>query len=158
MTVVVEVASTVPLPREVVWARVASVAGIQHEMMPWLLMSMPRGTEHLDVHTLPVGQPLGKAWLRLFGVLPVEYDDLTVVELEPGRRFREVSRMLSARRWEHERTLTSVDGGGTQVHDRLTIDPRLRHGAGATRAVVSAIFRHRHRRLARWCAEHPTSA
>lgn len=153
MSVVVEVESVVPAPRDVVWARVASVDGIQHELLPWLLMVMPRGTEHLDATTLPVGQPLGKAWLRLFSVLPVEYDDLTVVALEQGRRFHEVSTMLTQRRWEHERTLSDVPGG-TLVHDRLVLEPRLAHGAALSRLVVRFLFRHRHRRLARWCQQH----
>ena len=35
----------------------------------------------------------------LLRVLPVEYDDLTIAELEPGRRFLERSTMMTLRRW-----------------------------------------------------------
>ncbi|MCR4512107.1 hypothetical protein [Aeromicrobium sp. 50.2.37] len=154
--IVVQVASVVPAPREVVWARVTSVEGIDHELRPWLSMTLPRDARGLDVHSLPVGVPLGRAWIRLFGVLPVEYDDLTVVELDHGRRFHEVSRMLSARRWEHERTLTPGPGGGTHVHDRLTVEPRFALAAPVVRRLVGALFGHRHRRLARWCAARST--
>ena len=38
-------------------------------------------------------------------MIPIDYDDLTLVALEPGRGFHERSRMLSMRVWEHERTL-----------------------------------------------------
>ena len=67
---------------------------------------------------------MGRAWLRLFGVIPFDYDHLTIVELEAGKRFLERSTMLSMRRWEHERTLTPVPGG-TRVHDRVILEPRL---------------------------------
>lgn len=154
---VVEVDSVVPAPREVVWARVASVEGIDHELRPWLSMTLPRGTAGLDVHTLPVGVPLGKAWIRLFGLVPVDYDDLMVVALDPGHRFHEVSRMLSATHWEHERTLTARPDGTTHVLDRLTVVPRLGVTRPLVRRLVRALFTHRHRRLARWCAERPAS-
>ena len=148
---VVEVRSVVRAPRDEVWARVVSVDGIRDELAPWLTMTMPRGMDGLDVATLPVGQPLGRAWLRLFGVLPVDFDDLTIVALEPGRRFHEVSRMMSARRWEHERTLRDAGPGTTEVHDRLVVVPRLApHVVGpVAERVVRLLFEHRHRRLAR---------
>lgn len=63
-----------------------------------------------------MGTPLGRAWLRLFGVIPFDYDCLTIVELEPGRRFLERSTMLSIRVVEHERSLTPGPGG-TRVLD-----------------------------------------
>ena len=111
---------------------------------------MPRSVAGLTVETVPVGRPLGRAWLRLFGLVPFDYDHLTIAELEPGVRFLERSTMLSMRRWEHERTLTPVDGG-TRVHDRVALEPRL-HVPGLASllaVVVRAFFTHRHRRLAR---------
>ena len=50
-------------------------------------------------------------------------DHLTIVELDPGRRFLERSTMLSIRRWEHERTLVERDGG-CEVTDRVTFQMR----------------------------------
>lgn len=146
---VVEVESDLPAPVARVWERVTSVEGINHELGPWLSMSVPRGRDDLAVDAVPLGVPLGRAWVRLLGVVPVEYDDLCVVELEPGRRFREESSMLTARRWGHERTLTSLGPDSTVVHDRLTVEPRV---AGALTGPVAArlvrlLFEHRHRRL-----------
>lgn len=138
----------VAAPAARVWACAVTPAGINHEMRPWLTMTMPRGARDLTVDTLPVGRPIGRAWLRLLGVVPFDYDRLVVVEVEPGRRFLERSTMLSMRRWEHERTLTDV-AGGTEVHDRVSFEPRflLRPAAPVLVRVVDAFFRHRHRRL-----------
>ena len=87
-------------------------------------MTMPRGTTGLAIDSVPLGRPLGRAWLRLFGIVPFDFDRLVVVEVQPGRRFLERSSMLSMRLWEHERTLAPV-AGGTRVHDRVTFRPRL---------------------------------
>ncbi len=149
----VEVRSEVRAPATAVWARVVHPDGINHEMRPWLTMRMPRGAAGLSVDTVPLGQFVGRAWLRLFGVVPFDFDHLRVVEVESGVRFLERSTMMSMRRWEHERVLTPV-AGGTRVHDRITLQPRLPvPGLAAVLArVVDAFFRHRHRRLRRYFA------
>ncbi len=150
--VVVEQESVVAAPIERVWERVVSPAGINHELGPWLRMGMPRGLAASTIESVPIGEPLGRSWIRLLGIVPVDFDDLTIVELEPGRAFREESTMLSARRWRHERRLDAVPTGHTLVHDRLTFTPRLPGGlaASAQGRVVAALFAHRHRRLAAW--------
>ncbi len=137
-----------------VWERVVDPQGINHEMRPWMTMTMPRGVTGLTVEDVTLGQPLGRAWLRLFGVVPFDFDHLTIVELEVGSRFLERSTMLSMRRWEHERTLTPV-GAGTRVHDRVTLEPRLPvPGLAALLArVVDAFFKHRQRRLRAYFAD-----
>jgi ligand-binding SRPBCC domain-containing protein len=136
-----------------VWQRVTQPDGINHEMRPWMTMSMPRAAAGLTVETLPLGRPVGRAWLRLFGLVPFDFDHLSVVELDPGVRFLERSTMLSMRRWEHERTLTRTPGG-TLVHDRVLLEPRLPvPGLAAILArLVDAFFKHRHRRLRRYFA------
>lgn len=124
-------------------------AGINHEMRPWLTMVLPGGDASLD--SVEPGRPWGRAWLRLFGVLPIDYDRLTIVELEPGRRFREESTMLSMRVWIHERTLTSdPSDGGTVVIDHVEFEPRwwLTWAGPLLHRLVTAFFAHRHRRLA----------
>ena len=76
---------------------------------------MPRGAESLTVDSVAVGKPIGKAWMRLFGLVPFDYDRLTIAELQPGRGFREESTMLSIRQWHHERRVTPDDSGKTQL-------------------------------------------
>lgn len=133
---------------EDVWARVVTPAGFNHEMRPWVTMRMPRAARGLTVETVPLGRPIGRAWLRLLGVIPFDYDRLVIVELEPGRRFLERSTMLSMRRWEHERILTPTPAG-TEVHDRIAFEPRLalRPLARLLALGVDTFFQHRHRRL-----------
>jgi ligand-binding SRPBCC domain-containing protein len=137
-----------PAATAAVWERVIRPDGINHEMQPWMRMSMPRRAAGLTVETLPLGRPIGRAWLRLFGLIPFDFDYLTVVEVEAGVRFLERSTMLSMRRWEHERTLTPI-ADGTRVLDRVTLQPRLPI-PGVTlllARVVDVFFKHRQRRL-----------
>ena len=96
---IVERRSIVDAPSERVWSRVVTPEGINDELRPWMTMSMPRGKESLSVDDIPVGSPVGRCWLRLFGVLPFDYDELMIAELWPGRGFHEESTMLSMRLW-----------------------------------------------------------
>lgn len=153
--IVVEDESIVDAPNTVVWARVTSAEGINDELAPMLAMRMPRRAHTLTEDTVPIGQPLARVPLLLFGMLPVDYDHLSIAALEPGRRFHEKSTMLLMRRWEHERTLDPLAADRTRVHDRLTFELRvpLSRIPGAVelaRRVVGALFAHRHRRLARF--------
>ena len=143
----------VPAPASAVWQRVINFDGINHEMRPWVTMNMPRRAAGLTVETIPLGRPVGRAWLRLFGLVPFDSDHLVIVELEPGSRFLERSTMLSMRRWAHERTLAPVEGG-TRVHDRVTFEPRLKiPGIAVLLArVIDTFFRHRQRRLLKYFA------
>jgi ligand-binding SRPBCC domain-containing protein len=148
---VIERRSVVAAAADAVWARVVTPEGINDELRPVMTMSMPRGAEALTVDNVPVGVPIGRAWLRLFGVLPFDYDQLTIAELEPGRRFREESTMLSMSLWRHERTVTPDGATASVVHDRVGF--RLRAGLRLSTPLVAvgigALFSHRHRRLQR---------
>jgi ligand-binding SRPBCC domain-containing protein len=154
VTRVVENCVEVPAPASAVWQRVIGPDGINHEMRPWMTMTMPRGVTALTVETVPLGQPRGRAWLRLFGLIPFDFDHLTIVDLQAGSRFLERSTMLSMRRWEHERTLTPVEGG-TRVRDRVVLQPRLPIPglAALLSRVVDAFFKHRQRRLRTYFAD-----
>jgi hypothetical protein len=86
---IIERQSVVDAPAEQVWARVVTPEGINDEVRPWMTMSMPRGAKSLTVDDVPIGETIGRAWLRLFGVVPFDYDRLTIAELVPGRSFDE---------------------------------------------------------------------
>lgn len=139
-------------PAAEVWARAVTEQGINHELAPILRMTMPPGLHGRTVDTVEVGVELGRSWILLGGLLPVDYDDLKLVELEPGHRFLERSRTLAFAVWQHERTVES-EGERCRVTDRLGFE--LKRGIawipGARRlaaAIVGALFRHRHRRIA----------
>lgn len=143
--------SVVDAPVDRVWARVVTPEGINDELRPWMTMSMPRHAEDLTVDTAPAGTPIGRCWMRLFGVLPFDYDHLMIADLQPGRGFDEQSTMLSMRTWRHQRTLEADGDTRTVVRDHITFELRapLRVLTPIIAAGVRALFGHRHRRLQR---------
>lgn len=135
--------------QEDVWARITTPEGIAYEMAPWLSMTFPGSVKALTPETVPLGKRLCRSWVLLFGLIPVDYDDVTLVALDPPRRFLEVSPMLSMAHWSHERVIVPYDGGST-VTDTLVFTPRLAAAAPLAKRIVKALFTHRHRRLASW--------
>lgn len=139
----------VAAPKADVWARIVSPEGINDEMRPWITMRLPRSTHGLTIETLPIGKALGRAWIMLFGLIPVDYDRLVIAGLEPGHFFHEKSTMLSMRRWEHRRTLTPIGAGTTRITDYIVLVPRLGLMTPIMTRLLYAFFGHRHRRLRR---------
>lgn len=87
----------------------------------------------------------------LGGVVPFEFDDLTIAEIGPDRRFLERSTMAAYSVWVHERSVEATPVGCV-LRDRVSFVLRrpLRWLPGLAhvhQAVVTRIFRHRHRRL-----------
>jgi ligand-binding SRPBCC domain-containing protein len=109
----------------------------------------PARVRALDPAQVVLGERIFRSWVLLFGVIPIDYDDLTLIALEPGRGFHERSRMLSMRVWEHERTLEPAGDSATRVSDRLSFEPRLPGMGPLLERFIRATFRHRHRRLRR---------
>jgi hypothetical protein len=144
--------SRIPAAPDDVWARVTSIAGVNHELRPWMRMTVPRHLRSANLEDLPLGEPAGRSWLLALGLVPFDYDDVTLVERGPGRRFLERSPMGSMRHWQHERVVEPAGDGACTLTDRLTFEPRLRAADGPGRALVERIFRHRHRRVASWFA------
>ena len=135
-------------PPDAVWAHVSTFEGINDELRPLVRMTAPASVRALEPADVVLGERIFRSWVLLFGVLPIDYDDLTLVALEPGRGFHERSRMLSMRIWEHERWL-SPDGAGCRVLDRLSFEPRLPGMGPLIARFIRATFRHRHKRLRR---------
>ena len=130
---------------EVVWSWMTSLAGIGAETSPLFSMSAPAGVRHLQDVSIVPGQRLFRSRIRLGGILPVDYSDLTLLELNDGRGFVEQSPMGSMRLWRHERHIEPTSGGGCTLTDQLTFQPRL--GGRLSVWVVRQIFEHRHRVL-----------
>jgi ligand-binding SRPBCC domain-containing protein len=147
-----EVRSRVAAPSDAVWTRVTTPEGINDETTPVMRMTMPVSMRGRGIAELAPRTHVGRSWLLLFGVLPFDYDDLFIAELEPGR-FLERSSMLSMRVWEHERTVRP-DGDGSLVTDRIGFELRglLAVVPGLPALLCAALrrfFLHRHRRIAR---------
>jgi ligand-binding SRPBCC domain-containing protein len=135
-------------PRAEVWGWVSTARGINDELRPVLRMTAPAGLRRDGLERVEVGTRICRSIVLLFGVLPVDYDDITLVRLDPPSGFLERSRMLSQRVWEHERTLEAVPEGCV-LSDRISYAPRLPLPDRVLRALYTAVFRHRHRRLRR---------
>jgi ligand-binding SRPBCC domain-containing protein len=135
-------------PREAVWARVSTAAGINDELWPLFRMTAPARLRREGLAAVQVGQRVCRSFVLLGGVLPVDWDDITLVELDPPAGFRERSSMLSQRVWEHERALEQTPDG-CRLTDRISYQPRIAVPDAVLRAVFSRVFRHRHRRLQR---------
>lgn len=147
----IKTTSYVPAPRETVWDFVTSPEGINYELMPVVRMTVPRGLRRLGAADIREGERLGRSWILALGLIPFDYDDIFIAELEPGYRFLETSRMLSMCSWRHERTLADW-GTGCKITDEVSFELRapLARVPGSNRFVrglVGRVFAHRHRRL-----------
>ena len=138
--------SRLDAPAATVLESMLTVSGVNYELRPIVRMTAPRGTDRLDPASVPTGERLFRSWILLFGLIPIDYDDITVVRLDPARGFLERSPMASQRLWEHER-LVEPDGDGCVVTDRVLHEPKIALGGRLQSAVFRQVFLHRHRRL-----------
>lgn len=123
-----------------------SFEGISTEMRSWMRMSVPRGITRLtDIDFVP-GKPMFRSWLLLFGLLPVDWSKLTLLELDEGRGFIEQSPMGSMKLWRHERRIEEAEQGCVLL-DRLSFEPRFARPLVAW--FVRRFFEHRHAVLRR---------
>lgn len=136
--------------RASLWAHASSMAGVNAELAP-MHMSHPDGAAiGPDV---PLGVPLFRSLVTLWGVVPLDLHEFALVEIRPGEGFHESSRSLLERRWIHRRTLADVPGG-IELTDELEFEPRL---AGFLVArVIAHTFTRRHARLRRLFAGRET--
>jgi hypothetical protein len=120
--------------------------GISRELWPVLRMTAPRHVKNLQDVRIEPGKPLFRSWVLLFGVLPLDRSDLTLLELRDGIGFVEQSPMLSMKLWRHERTLEGNDEQ-TTLTDKLTFEPRF--GGVLVAWFIGTVFAHRHAVLRR---------
>jgi ligand-binding SRPBCC domain-containing protein len=144
-----------------VWERTVTPQGINYELFPFMRMTVPKPLKGKKIHELPLGTTIGRSWFLLFGLMPFDYDDISIAELDHGRRFREKSSMLSIENWEHERTLVQ-ESDGCQVQDRIRFSLRKPFsyipGLESNIAkMLHSLFEHRHRRLDKWFSDHARS-
>lgn len=142
-----EIESHVGLSPQRAWEIVTTPAGVNREFWPLLRMTFPRGADSL-VSAWQPGRTLFRSWILLFGLLPVEYDDIAFVEVEEGRRFLERSEMLTQSLWQHERTIFA-DANGCRIADRVAFASRIPALEPLQGMIFRAVFRYRHFRLRR---------
>ena len=142
-----EIESRIGLPPHRAWARVTRPADVNREFWPLLRMTFPPGADSLVASWEP-NRTLFRSWILLFGILPVEYDDLAFAEVEEGRRFLERSKMLTQSLWQHERTIFEA-ANGCRIVDRVTFTSKIPALEPLQGAIFRAVFRYRHLRLRR---------
>lgn len=142
-----QIQSTLAASAAEVWNHSSSIAGVNRELAPLMKMTHPAGLERLDQQAVPIGQRLFRSYILAFGVVPVDWDDLTFESITPGSGFRESSTMATARVWRHRRWIEPVASGGCRLEDRLSWVPRIPGTGFVHRLIVPTLFRHRHRKL-----------
>jgi hypothetical protein len=154
----VRVSSVLAVEASRLWHHVVTIDGVNRELRPWFRMTVPRGFRGKSIADLEPGARPGRSWLLLGGVVPVDFDDFGLAEIEPPRRFLERSRMPALEPWEHERVIEPLGRSSCRVTDTLGF--ALRRGPSAipgaaqlAGGIVGALFRHRHRRLAKLYGE-----
>lgn len=129
------------------WTWITSFDGISKEMSPLLHMSAPKGIKDLASIAFEPGVPMFRSWITLFGVLPIDYSNLTLLTLNPGVGFVEQSPMGSMKLWRHERQIQPLDVG-CKIIDQLTFEPRF--AGWLVSGIVQWFFAHRHKMLAKY--------
>ena len=133
-------------PAAQVWAHATSMKGVNQELFPLARMTSPSSMPTLSAAAVVAGQRVFRSWILAFGVLPIDYDDVTFVEFEAPRRFLERSPMLTQRTWEHERVVEPMVHGCV-VRDTVRFEPRWRWLGYFQLPVFRLVFANRHRRL-----------
>lgn len=161
-TITIERRTRLAATAPTVWRRATTPAGINAELAPWMRMTVPRRLRDMTLDDVELGTRICRSWVLLLGIVPFEYDDLTLVERGPGFRFLERSSMLTAKTWEHERIVVPLDSS-CEVVDRVVAElrpavARMSGAASMFQRVVHAIFAHRHGRLTAMYGRSATSA
>ena len=117
---------------------------------------MPKDIEPgMTIDDIELAVPIGRSWIK-FARIPVDYDDLCLVERGPGMRFLERSKLGErARRGSTSARFCPRATQTCEITDRLAIELRspLRAIGGGRMAprIIQRLFTHRHKRLAeRW--------
>ena len=147
-----EFSSRLAAPASEVWAHATSMRGVNRELFPLARMTHPRELSVLDPELVPLGRRVFRSWILAAGLVPIDYDDLTFIELEPGRRFLERSPMLTQREWQHERVIEPT-AGGSIITDRVQFVSRAPALGALFLVVFRLAFRLRHWHLRRMFGE-----
>lgn len=93
-----------------------------------------------DIELKP-GVRMFRSYVFLGGILPIDFSDMTLIDLTPGVGFVEESPMGSMKRWQHARRIETREDGVALV-DELTFEPRV--ASRLVGAFIERVFRHRH--------------
>jgi hypothetical protein len=121
------------------------MAGVNAELAP---MHMTHPADAALGPDVPLGQPLFRSLVSLWGFVPLDVHEFALADVRPGEAFHESSRSLLERRWVHRRTLADA-ADGVEITDELEFEPRLRLMGGLVARIIATTFVRRHTRLRR---------
>ena len=136
--------SSVTTSPEEAWAWITSLKGISEEMHPYFRMTAPAGVTSINDIAVDPGKPLFRSRVFLFCILPIDYSDITLVEINKGTGFIEQSPMGSMKLWRHERRIVPT-ADGCKIVDHVTFEPKW--ASPVVGWFIRVVFRHRHRVL-----------
>jgi ligand-binding SRPBCC domain-containing protein len=142
-----EFSSRLDAPTCEVWKWITSWKSISIEMWPYFRMTAPNGVTSIDDLNVVPGTPLFRSRVYLFGIIPIDHSNVTLLELDKGRGFIEQSPMGSMTLWRHERRISNGSNGCT-LTDILTFQPRMSQRLAAW--FIGRVFKHRHAVLRRY--------
>ena len=127
-----------------IWEWITSVEGISAEMWPFFRMTFPKGVRSLNDVRVQLGVPIFRSYVFLFGVMPIDYSDMTLIKFDPGQGFVEQSPMGSMKLWRHERRInpSPSDPTAALLVDQLTFQPRMAKRLAGW--FIRRVFIHRH--------------
>ena len=129
--------SRLPAAPERVWEHISTMEGVNYELAPLFRMTHPPEVDRIDESLGELGRPVFRSRVLLFGLIPVDYDDITIVRLDHGRGFIERSTLGTQRLWEHERVIQPA-GGGRRLRTGRPHRPRPARAGRAARPVGAA--------------------
>ncbi len=134
---------------EEVWAQVSTMAGVNHELHPWVHMTVPDSFANLSLQESTPEQLKGVLFhsvLLALRCIPFDVHALHLDQVQAGQGFDEHSTSWMQKTWIHRRRVIPA-ANGCVVTDELVVEPRVFFMVPVARAVVGFLFRHRHRRL-----------
>ncbi len=141
------VSSDLAIHADALWQHAVTPLDINAEFRPLLSMSFPDGVDDITAGWQP-GCHRFRSWIKLGAVLPVDYDDIALAEVEPGSHFCEVSSLASQSVWEHRREIKTLPGGA-RLTDSVSFSSRLPRLEPVYALVFRWVFQWRHRNLRR---------
>ncbi len=118
------VSSQLTTPPNEVWRLVGTMAGVNRELFPLARMTYPAHQTRIAPDCMPLRRRAFRSWIWLFGIIPIDYDDITFMKFYPSGGFVEDSTLFSMKIWRHERTLEPTKTGCLRT-DQVSFVPRI---------------------------------
>lgn len=107
---------------ERLWQHAGSMTGVNRELFPMAQMTVPGEFKDLHLSQATTGRPLFRSWILFLGLIPIDYDEITIVEIFPGGGFQERSKMATNRIWAHKRTIVQ-EQAFCRITDEVEFQP-----------------------------------